>query len=250
MADKLWHLKNCELFQKLSPEDIAYIEGHSRSRTYPARSSIYLPEDGADSVFLVAEGTVKVTNISAEGKESILAFVDEGEIFGELALFDGGTREEFVEAVSRTTVVLIPAEVVRRVIAARPQIALAVTKLVGLRRQRIERRLKNLLFQSSRERLIHLLLDLEEQFGQESPEGVKLRLKLSHQDMANLIGTTRETVTGILGELRNQDLVKCQRCRIVLTHPARLAKCVQRVWSRHRETPVANAFAPAAFATA
>lgn len=249
MADKLWHLKNCELFQKLSPEETAFIERNSFTLTYPARSSIYLPNDSADAVFLVAEGVVKVSRLSPDGKESILTFIDEGEVFGELALIDLGCREELVEAVSCTTVVMIPAEIVQRVVAQRSDLALAVTKLVGLRRQRIERRLKNLLFQSCRERLIHLLLDLEEQFGHETAEGVQLRLRLSHQDMANLIGTTRETVTGILGDLRNEKLVQCQRCKVLLAQPVRLAKCVNRIRSSKPPTSAPISLTRSAWAT-
>ncbi len=249
MADRLWHLKNCELFRKLSPEETAYIESNSFSRTYPARSSVYLPNENADAVFLVADGMVKVSSLGSDGKESILTFIGQGEVFGELALIDVGCRDELVEAVSRTTVVMIPAEIIHRVIARRSDLALAVTKLVGLRRQRIERRLKNLLFQSSRERLIHLLLDLEEQFGQETTDGIQLRLKLSHQDMANLIGTTRETVTGILGDLRNEKLVQCQRCKVVLTQPARLAKCVHRVHTRRPAAAAPVSYTQSAWAT-
>lgn len=229
MPDQLWHIKHCKMFQRLTTDELGHLETQSRTRTYPARSPIYLPSEQADAVYLVADGVVKVSSLSPDGKESILAFIDQGELFGELALIDPGPRDEFVEAVTRCTIVMIPAQLVRQLLSLRSDLALAVTKLVGLRRQRIERRLKNLLFQSSRERLIHLLLDLEEQFGLESDNGVQIRLKLSHQDLANLIGTTRETVTGILGDLRNEKLIDARRCKISLIQPARLAKSVQRV---------------------
>ena len=219
MPDQLWNLKHCKLFQELLPEEIALLESQSRMRTFPARSPIYLPSERTDAVFLVAEGVVKVSSLRSDGKESILAFIDRGELFGELALIDNSLQEEFVEAVTRATIVMIPADTVRQLLARRSDLALAITKLVGVRRQRIERRLKNLLFQSSRERLIHLLLDLEEQFGMESDDGVQIRLKLSHQDLANLIGTTRETVTGILGDLRKEKLIESRRCKISLTNP-------------------------------
>ena len=134
---------------------------------------------------------------------------------------------------------MIPASLLQELLAGRSELALPITKLVGLRRQRIERRLKNLLFQSSRERLVHLLLDLEEQFGRETHEGVQLRLKLSHQDLANLIGTTRETVTGIMGDLKSEGLVQCQRCQIMLTHPARMARIVRRHRNGPPESPAA-----------
>ena len=248
MPDQLWHIKHCQMFQRLTPNEIGRLESHSRTRTYPAGSAIYLPSERADAVYLVADGVVKVSSLSPDGKESILAFIDQGELFGELALIDAGPREEFVEAVTRCSIVMIPADTVRQLLSQRSDLALAVTKLVGLRRQRIERRLRNLLFQSSRERLTHLLLDLEEQFGSETNEGVLIRLKLSHQDLANLIGTTRETVTGILGDLRNEKLIEARRCKITLINPARMAKSVHRVRQRNTTTTVESPFLRSALA--
>jgi CRP-like cAMP-binding protein len=179
-------------------------------------------------VFLVAEGMVKVANHSADGKESILAFIEPGELFGELALLGVHQRDEFVGAMERTTVVMIPAVELQRLLAVRPDVTLEVTKIVGLRRLRLERRLKNVLFQSVRDRLIHLLLDLEEQFGHQTPEGVRLRIKLSHQDLGNLIGATRETITSLLGVLRAEGSIDYRRCNITLKNSSRLAKAVQR----------------------
>ena len=101
-----------------------------------------------------------------------------------------------------------------------------MTKLFGLRRQRVERRLKYLLFRSNRERLVHLLLELAEQYGRPTPAGVELRIKLSHQDLASIIGSTRETVTVVLGELQNEGRLQLGRRKIVLTDVAQLADSV------------------------
>ncbi len=229
MRETMWYLKHSDLFLQLSPDDLNQLESRSRFRTYPARTPIYLPGEKAESVFLVAEGMVKVSHFSADGKESILAFIEPGEMFGELALLDVHERDEFVGAVARTTVVMIPTVELQKILAVRADVTLGITKLVGLRRQRIERRLKNVLFQSVRDRLIHLLLDLEEQFGQDTPEGVQLRLKLSHQDLGNLIGATRETVTSLLGQLRAEGSIEYRRCNVVLKNVSRLANSVQRL---------------------
>lgn len=228
MRETMWYLKHCELFLQLSPDELNQLEARSRFRTYPARTPIYLPGEKATSVFLVAEGMVKISNITADGKESILAFIEPGELFGELALLDVEQRDEFVGTVERTIVVMIPTVELQKILAERADVTLGITKLVGVRRQRIERRLKNVLFQSVRDRLIHLLLDLGEQFGQETSEGVQLRLKLSHQDLGNLIGATRETVTSLLGQLRTEGSIEYRRCNVVLKKVARLAKAVQR----------------------
>ncbi len=233
MTEKMWCLKRCDLFAQLTPVQMQRIESRSRTRSFSARSPVYLPTSTADSVFLLTSGMVKVCHLTSEGKESILMFVEPGELFGELAIFIGQARDEYVEAVSQSTVVMIPAKEIDLLMSERTDVAMGITKMIGLRRQRIERRVKNLLFMSNRERIVHLLLDLAQQFGREDNDGIHLRVKLSHQDLASLIGSTRESVTVILSQLRSEGVIDYGRRKIVLTNPARLARSVNRQPSRN-----------------
>jgi CRP/FNR family cyclic AMP-dependent transcriptional regulator len=226
MSEKLWYLKQCDLFVRLAPEDLAWLEARSRARSFPRGSPIYLPADAANSVLLLASGRVKICNITAEGKQAILAFIEPGELFGELAVFDEGARDEYAEAVEKTTVVLIPGEYFSELMEKHAALSVGVTKLIGLRRRRIERRLKYLLFRSNRQRLINLLLELSETYGRQTNDGLLLDIKLSHQDLANVIGSTRETVTVTLGELQAEGRLVLGRRKVVLTDIAELAKCV------------------------
>ena len=226
MSEKIWHLKQCDLFQHLAPDELRLLESRCRIRKVPRGSPIYLPADDADGVLLVTSGRVKICGFSVDGRQSILAFIEPGELFGELAVLDESARDEYAEAVEASSVILIPADEIRRLMAAHAEVSLGVTKLVGLRRRRIERRLKYLLFRSNRERLIHLLLELAEQYGFETADGIALRIKLSHQDLANIIGSTRETVTVVLGELQNEGSLRLGRRKIVLRDVNRLARIV------------------------
>ncbi len=228
MSDKLWFLQRCELFQHLDPQQTQWLEMRSRRRSFAAGTPVYLPTESADSLFLLISGLVKICHLTPDGKQSILAFVEPGGIFGELAILDGDARDEYVEAVEQSTVVMIPKEAIQQLMTTHCDVSTRLTKLIGMRYHRIQRRLKNLLFRSGRERLVHLLLDLAEQFGEPDGSSIRLRIKLSHQELANLIGTTRETATAILGRLRAQRCVAGGRRRIVLTDPLRLAQSVHR----------------------
>lgn len=228
MSEKLWHLKRCDLFEQLSPEQLQRVELHSRARSFPRRSPIYLPAEVADSVFLLTAGRAKICHLTPDGKQSILAFIEPGELFGELAILDPGRREEYAEAVENSTVVMIPGQEMQRLMEQHPQVSLGVTKMIGLRRRRIEQRLKNLLFLSNRDRLTHLLLELAEQYGRPTAHGLDLGIRLSHQDLANVIGSTRETVTVVLGEMQLEGLIKVGRRKIELLAPDRLALAVHR----------------------
>jgi CRP/FNR family cyclic AMP-dependent transcriptional regulator len=222
MSEQLWHIKRCDLFRKLSEEQLTWLETQCRAKQFARGTAIYLPADAADGVLLLATGRAKVCGLN-DGKQVILAFIEPGELFGELALVDQAQRDEYAEAVEKSTVVLIPAGVMQRLVDENPQISLGVSRLMGLRRRRIERRLKYLLFRSNRQRLVSLLLELAEQYGQRTGEGVELRIRLSHQDLSSIIGSTRETVTVLLDQMQAEGLLRLGRRQIVIRDVERLA---------------------------
>jgi len=189
----------------------------------PIQWMVYVPNEPGQSVLILARGRVKIKDITPDGKETILAFIDEGELFGELALLDDERRSEYAEAVVDSQVLALPRDELLWLMGQRPDVALSVTKLVGLRRRRIENRLRNVLFLSSRERLVRLLQELVESHGIRRGNHCELGLPLSHQELASLIGVTRETVTLILGDLQRDGLVQVRRRRITVLDCDRLA---------------------------
>ena len=226
MSEKLWHLKSCQLFERLTDDQVARLESRAQSRTFGRGELIYLPSDPGHSVLLVASGRIKLYHITSEGKQALLGFIDPGELFGELSVFEAGQREEFAEAMEKSTVISIPRESLQTIMEAHAHVTLGITKLIGLRRRRLERRLKSLLFRSNRERLVHLLLELVEKYGRRTPEGIQLGIKLSHQELANVIGSTRETVTVLLGELQDEGSLMIRRRQVIITNMPRLAAAV------------------------
>ncbi len=223
MAQRLWYIRNCSLFQRLNAEQLSRLEQRARIRDFPRNSAIYLPSDIADGAFLLAQGRIRICSTTPDGKQAILAFVEPGELFGELALVEVAEREERAEAAIDCTVVLLPGDELQRLMETCLDVSLGVTKLIGLRRKRVERRLRSLLFHSNRDRLAHLLLELVEQYGRTLPEGVLLDIKLSHQELSSIIGATRETVTALLGEMQLDGLLKVSRQKIVVRDLRRLA---------------------------
>ena len=226
MSETFWFLKRCDLFRRLSSEELRELEGRSLLRKFPRRGLIYVPADHADGVLLLIAGRVQIGTITDEGKQVVLAFIEPGELFGELAVVESGEREDYAEAVEASTVALLPADAVQQLMAVHADVSVGVTKLIGLRRRRVERRLKYLLFRSNRERLVHLLLELVEQYGQSDAAGWRIGMKLSHQDLANVIGATRETVTLELGHLQLAGLLRVGRQKIVVRDLERLAQSV------------------------
>jgi CRP/FNR family cyclic AMP-dependent transcriptional regulator len=223
MPEAIWFLKRCPLFEHLSPDECRRLEARTRARTFPKKAVIYFPDQPGESVLLLARGRVKILSLTPGGRETIVAFVEPGELFGELAVLDASPRSEYAEAVEESLTLAIPRDELVALMARRPDVALAITKLIGLRRRRVETRLKNLLFRTTRERTAAVLVELTESHGRAVGPYWEIAIRLSHQDLANLVGATRETVTLTLGQMQKEGLIRVSRRRITVLNRAGLA---------------------------
>lgn len=228
MAGSIWYLKTCDLFERLSDAEAERLNRHALVRKFKKKTVIYAPEESGQSVLVLATGRVKVYDLTIEGRETILAFVEQGELFGELSTLDGQPRRDFAEAVEDCEVLAIPGNDFIALLESRADLALSVTKLVGLRRQRIETRLRNILFLPSRPRLIRVLVDLIQMHGEKNGNRYTFRFPLSHQEFAGLIGVSRETVTLTLNQLQSEGLIEVERRRVVLLDLERLRREIEK----------------------
>lgn len=226
MSESIWNIKSCNIFANLPSEELRQLESRSLFRQLPRDSTIYLPFEEANGVILVISGRVRIFHATLGGKQSIVAFIEPGELFGESSILKGGTRDEFAEAVASSALLVIPAEDVQRLMEQHVDIAIGIARLIGLRRKRIERRLKYLVFHSIRVRLINVLLELAEQYGEPSDEGVELVIKLTHETLASIAGCSRESVTTVLGELQLEGLVRTGCRKIKLIDIGRMAEVI------------------------
>lgn len=255
MSNSYWYLKDCDMFTQLSDAEIRHLESVSRTRNFKRGEPVYLPDEQADGVLLVVKGRVKICHMTPDGKQSILNFIDTSELFGELSLFGNEQRQEFAEAIEASTIVLIPKVAVLELMSRHSRLCVGITSLVGARRLRIERRLRNLLFRSNRERVVHLLIEMAEKYGVPTGDGIELAIRLSHQEMASIIGSTRETVTVMLGQLQAEGAIRIARRRITITDLELLSKAVsespaaieQRLVRRQREQAASDRLSSPAF---
>jgi CRP-like cAMP-binding protein len=226
-VERFWHLKNCDLFKRLTPPQIARLEKRARYKRFERGNLIYLPSDQSDSVLFLESGRVKMYHVTPDGKQTLLAFIEPGELFGEMAaVFDLGNREEYAETMAPSDVILIPGDEMQQLMEEHAELSLGITKLISLRRRRIERRLKSLLYRTAKDRLVHLLLELAEDYGRRTNEGVLLNVKLSHQDLSSVIGSTRETVTNVISELEQEGRILVRRRQFILRNMSQLAESI------------------------
>ena len=223
MPSKFWFLKQIKLFSSLGKEDLNHLDQITRMEDFRRRQPIYLPGDNPDSVYMLKTGRVKISRISEEGKELTLGILEPGEVFGELEVLDGSLRDTIAEALEDATICVIRREDFEKVLKKNPDLTIRLTKLIGFRLKKIESRIEDLVFRDVPVRLARLLLSLSEEFGKQEDRGVRLALRITHQEIANLIGSTRETVSATLNDFKRQGLIQLDHRSITLIDKVRLS---------------------------
>jgi len=214
---KLWHLENFNLFNTLSALEKIKMSTKVKHDNVKKNEYIYFPEDPSSSIFFLKGGRVKIGSYSDNGKEIIKAILSPGEIFGELSIAGEGKRNDFAIALdSNITVCSLSMEEMESMIEKNPMIGLKITKLIGFRLQKIERRLESLVFKDARSRIIDFIVDLGHEKGKEIGKEILVKHNLTHLDIANLTATSRQTVTTILNDLKEKDLIYLERNQFLI----------------------------------
>lgn len=221
-------LQRNRLFSRLPDAQIQEIAFKSSILRLPDKSAIGLPSVESPVVHVLVSGRAKVCFLTRDGKKPILYFVNPGELIGEQLVLHGLFSENYIETIEPSLVANIPAGMLRGLAENQPDFARGLSELNSRRRMLVERRIRHTMFLSNRERLTHLLLDLAEQYGTGTAESVDIGIKLSHQDLANLIGSTRETVTVVLGKMQQEGLLTIRRRKITICDALTLSSSVAR----------------------
>ncbi|MFV8752584.1 Crp/Fnr family transcriptional regulator [Nannocystaceae bacterium ST9] len=215
----LWHLRKIPMFAAVSPTKLQDLVPVVELREIPRRQVIYLPGDPGDKVFFINGGRVKTSKVTRDGKELTLAYRGAGQIFGELAVVDLSPREEMAEAMKNAIITELPVEVFKDLLMGDAKLCFQFMAEFGRRRKQLETKLEHLVFKDVQAKLAALLLELGEEYGQENEEGVLIGLKITHQEMANLIGSTRETISLTLAQFKKRGLLEMNgRAVILLDH--------------------------------
>lgn len=214
---KLWYLEQINIFRDLGEEDLHRIDQMTNMRTMGKGKYIFFPDDPSKVVFLLKMGKVKIGSYSNDGKEIIKAILEPGEIFGEMAIMGQEKRRDFAQALtSDVRFCAIGVEEMKEILMSNPKLNFEVTKIIGERLQKVERRLESLVFKDARQRILEFILNNAEEKGMKVGYGLKLKHELTHQDIANLTATSRQTVTIILNELRELELINFDRKSILI----------------------------------
>src|SRR5215212_7215476 len=188
-------------------------------RRFAAKDMIFAPGDPDDQVYFLLEGTVRLYKIYGEYKEATVALLTEGDVFGELNLEERSCQNAFAEAVTDARVAVVRKSVLNEVIKRRPEFALKLFSCFSERLRQSDETIESLLDREVSARLATLLSHLGERFGKPYGSAKILKVRLTHQDLANMIFSTREAVSKEMSEFQRVGLIETRNHRIVVNRP-------------------------------
>lgn len=221
---KLWYLKHIRLFDGISPSEMQEMEKITRMEEVKKRQPLYLTGDPSRNVYLLKKGRVKIANTSPSGKEITFDILEPGEVFGELDVLEDAPRSTSAEALDDALICVIPRKDFDQYLAMHPAVTFKLTKLIGLRLKKIQSRVEDLVFLDVPARLAHLLSESSKTEGVADKQGIRLKVQLTHQEMANLIGCSRETVSTTMGQFRDDGLIQMDGRTITIVNEKGLSK--------------------------
>ena len=221
---KITFLQQFPLFDVLSHEEIISLATMVEIKTKSKYSYIYLPDEPSHTIFFLVKGTIKIGTHSSDGREVIKSILHPTAMFGELGLVGEVKRQDFARAMNEEVkLCTLKVQDFQKLMQSNHHLCLKVISLLGGRLRTAENRLEALIFKDARTRIIDFLKDSVEKRGRRIGYEMLLKHSLTQQDIANLTGTSRQTVTSVLNDLRKSDLIYFNRRSILIRDVAKLA---------------------------
>lgn len=211
------------IFREISPEELQDLLSVSVIEDYNRRDVLFLPGDARSHVYLVLEGIVKLARLSEDGREIIVATIEAGELFGELALVHDGEHDTMAEMMSKGKIAVISAREFEELVRKMPKLSFILARIMGIRRMMLESKLEDLAFRNVPARLAKFLL--EQAAGLDAVPGQEIRVpsQFSQQEIGSMIGSTRETTSHFLNDFRRSGLIDFNKRQINIINPEKLA---------------------------
>ncbi|MEZ4901064.1 MAG: Crp/Fnr family transcriptional regulator [Spirosomataceae bacterium] len=224
LETRYWFLRDHQLFQHLNSDQLRQVCVITNFKTAHKNEIIYFAHEEQSRVFFLKKGIIKIVELDADGNETVKEVLQTGDLFGQITLDEAEIDEYAVALSDYVTVCSFRIEDFEKVIQQNPTLGVKFTKLIGLRFRRLENRYTNLMFKDVRTRLLLFLEEWASKDGIAIQEGIMLKNYLTHQDIAGLICSTRQTVSQLFGDLKNQGLLDYNRSMITIPNVHQLKK--------------------------
>lgn len=206
--EKIELLQSVSIFWDLNEDELGHIADKMVAKHFENGNYIFLEDSEGEQCFFVLEGSVKVTRLSKDGREVILAMLNEGDFFGEMSLLDGESRSANVIALEKTKVLTLDRNDFIEVVNDYPQIAVQLLKELARRLRKSDRQIASLSLSDAEKRIALCIIRFADEQGLIQNGKVSIPKTPIQQDIANMAGTSRETVSRALGLLEKEDLIE------------------------------------------
>ena len=214
---KFWYFEDVDLYNIFCPHKIKGMKDKHVFKRFNKGDFIFMPDEPLRYVYLISDGRVKLGNYTSEGEEVVKAILSRGEIFGELGIAGEQKTKEFAKALDKDTVICpLTIEDLKMLMKDNEELNFAIIKVIGLKFRRVERRIESMVFKDSRTRVLEFLLDMGKEKGVKVGFETMIKNHYTHKDISRLTGTSRQTVTTVFNELRDENIINFDRRRILI----------------------------------
>ena len=223
---KLFSLRQSEIFESFNPVELAKLLGIFEELELPKHHVIFSPGAPCEAIYFIEEGRVRLTRLSPEGKTVILALLGPGDLIGDAA-WESDEHDSYAETLEDSRIYQISRETFQKLIKENPQFGITLIQLLGGRLRQAQARIEDLVFRQVPSRVARLLLSLAENHGRVTPKGIRVEFPLTHQEIADLVGSSRVTVTQILNRFRTSHWINIESKRVTINDVAALEDMVK-----------------------
>lgn len=220
----LWYFESVNMYDILCPHKVKTMAERHSFNYFKKDEFIYFPNEPASYIYMIANGRVRIGHYLEDGREVISSILTSGEVFGELALAGEEKRREFAQAMdANTTICPLSIEDMKNLMKDDQELSFKILKLVGLRLMKLERKMELLVFKDARTRIVEFLKDTASWKGKRVGFETMIPTRLTHKDIAALTGTSRQTVTTILNDMKEKNMINFDRKKILIRDLDKLA---------------------------
>lgn len=214
-SQRLTGLRQAEIFDSFNPVELGRLLGILEELELPKHHVLFSPGAPSDAIYFIEKGRVRLTRLSPEGKTVILALLGPGELIGEAA-WESGEHDSYAETLEDSRIYQIGREAFHNFVRENPEFGLRLIQIIGVRLKQAQARIEDLVFRQVPSRVARLLLTLAETHGKVTPSGIRVEFPLTHQEIADMVGSSRVTVTQILNKFRSSHWIEIESKRVTI----------------------------------
>lgn len=231
---------SAEIFKSTNPQAVAVLPNQLESVTFASRQTVFAEGDSGDRLYVIASGMVKMCCLTSEGRDHLLAVLGPSDMFGELSVFDPGPRMSTATALTAVTAVALDRAAFRGWMAERPEVAERLLQALARRARRGDDELADLALPDAAGRVARQLLEMAHRFGVRDGETIHVTHHLTQEEIAQLVGSTRETVNKILVDFSRRRWIRADRKSVIIIDGPRLARRAGLRTDQHAGTATAS----------